>query len=70
MADLGFGLVKHGCWGRSPGAIVSLPKTLDECEDKVPVSEFLSALATYVDTIPAVKFFITRRPEDRMSIQI
>jgi NACHT domain len=39
---------------------------LDECEDKEPVSEFLSALAVHVNTIPTVKFFITGRPEDRI----
>ena len=39
---------------------------LDECEDKEPVSEFLSALAAHIDTIPAVKFFITGRPEDHI----
>jgi hypothetical protein len=39
---------------------------LDECEDKEPVSEFLSALALHVDSIPTVKFFITGRPEDRI----
>jgi hypothetical protein len=39
---------------------------LDECEDREPVSEFLSALALHVDDIPTVKFFITGRPEDRL----
>jgi hypothetical protein len=39
---------------------------LDECEDKEPVSEFLSALAAHIDTMPAVKFFITGRPEDHI----
>jgi hypothetical protein len=39
---------------------------LDECEDKEPVSEFLSALASYVDEIPTIKFFITGRPEDHI----
>jgi hypothetical protein len=37
---------------------------LDECEDKEPVSAFLSALARYIDEIPSIKFFITGRPED------
>ena len=37
---------------------------LDECEDKEPVSEFLSALAVHVDNMPTVRFFITGRPED------
>jgi hypothetical protein len=39
---------------------------LDECEDKEPVSEFLSALALHVIIFPTVKFFITGRPEDRI----
>jgi NACHT domain len=39
---------------------------LDECEDKEPVSEFLSALALHVDSMPTVRFFITGRPEDRI----
>jgi NACHT domain len=37
---------------------------LDECRDKEPVSQFLSALARYVDDIPNLKIFITGRPED------
>ena len=39
---------------------------LDECEDKEPVSAFLSALARYIDEIPTIKFFITGRPEDHI----
>jgi NACHT domain len=39
---------------------------LDECEDKEPVSEFLSALAVHVNSMPTVRFFITGRPEDRI----
>jgi NACHT domain len=39
---------------------------LDECEDKEPVSEFLSALAGHMNNMPTVKFFITGRPEDRI----
>jgi NACHT domain len=39
---------------------------LDECEDKEPVSEFLSTLAVHVDNMPTVRFFITGRPEDRI----
>ena len=39
---------------------------LDECEDKEPVSEFLSALAGHVKNMPGVKFIITGRPEDRI----
>jgi WD40 repeat protein len=37
---------------------------LDECKDKEPVSQFLSALARHVNEIRNVKFFITGRPED------
>ena len=36
---------------------------LDECQDKEPVSAFLSVLSRYADKIPHVKFFITGRPE-------
>jgi hypothetical protein len=39
---------------------------LNECEDNEPVSEFLSALAIHINTIPTVKFFITGRPEDHI----
>ena len=39
---------------------------LDECDDKEPVSEFLSALAVHVGNMPMVRFFITGRPEDRI----
>ena len=36
---------------------------LDECKDKNPESAILSILSSYVNKIPQVKFFITRRPE-------
>jgi WD40 repeat protein len=39
---------------------------LDECNDKDPVSQFLSALARHVNQIRNVKFFITGRPEDHI----
>jgi WD40 repeat protein len=39
---------------------------LDECNDKEPVSQFLSALARHVDQVRNVKFFITGRPEDHI----
>ena len=39
---------------------------LDECKDKEPASTILSILSRYVDHIPAVKFFITGRPEPRI----
>ena len=39
---------------------------LDECKDKEPVSELLSALAAHVNNMPTVRFFITGRPEDRI----
>jgi NACHT domain len=40
---------------------------LDECKDKEPVSQFLSALARHVNKISSfVKIFITGRPEDHI----
>ena len=39
---------------------------LDECKDNEPASTILSILSRYVDQIPAVKFFITGRPEPRI----
>ena len=39
---------------------------LDECKDGEPASTILSILSRYVDRIPAVKFFITGRPEPRI----
>ena len=36
---------------------------LDECKDNEPASAILSALSSYVDQIPTVKFFITSCPE-------
>jgi NACHT domain len=39
---------------------------LDECNDKDPVSQFLSALARHVNQIRNVKFLITGRPEDHI----
>ena len=39
---------------------------LDECKDNEPASAILSILSRYVDQIPAVKFFITGRPESRI----
>jgi NACHT domain len=39
---------------------------LDECKDKEPVSQFLSALARHVNEIHNAKFFITGRPEDHI----
>ena len=40
---------------------------LDECKDEEPASALLSILSRYVDQIPHVKFFITGRPEPRIS---
>ena len=40
---------------------------LDECQDDEPASALLSILSRYVDKIPFVKFFITGRPEPRIS---
>ena len=39
---------------------------LDECEDEEPASAILSVLGRFVAKIPAVKFFITGRPESRI----
>ena len=39
---------------------------LDECQDNQPASALLSVLASYVDEIPLVKFFITGRPESQI----
>ena len=40
---------------------------LDECEDKQPVSAILSIIGRLVNEIPKVKFFLTGRPEPRVS---
>ena len=39
---------------------------LDECKDEEPASAILSVLSRYMADIPAVKFFITGRPEARI----
>ena len=39
---------------------------LDECVDDQPASALLSVLGRFVDKLPAVKFFITGRPEPRI----
>jgi NACHT domain len=39
---------------------------LDECKDKEPVSQFLTALARHANEIRNAKFFITGRPEDHI----
>ena len=39
---------------------------LDECKDEEPASAILSVLSRYIPDIPAVKFFITGRPEVRI----
>ena len=39
---------------------------LDECKDEDPASAILSVLGQFVAEIPAVKFFITGRPESRI----
>jgi NACHT domain len=39
---------------------------LDECRDRDPVSQFLSALARHLNELSNVKFFITGRPEDHI----
>ena len=40
---------------------------LDECEDEDPASVILSVLGRLVSDIPKVKFFLTGRPEPRIS---
>ena len=40
---------------------------LDECEDEEPASAILSVLGRLVSEIPKVKFFLTGRPESRIS---
>ena len=40
---------------------------LDECEDEEPASAILSVLGQLVPKIPKVKFFLTGRPESRIS---
>ena len=40
---------------------------LDECEDEEPASAILSVLGRLVPGIPKVKFFLTGRPEPRIS---
>ena len=40
--------------------------SLDECKDKEPASAILSILGRFVAEVPAVKFFITGRPESRI----
>jgi len=40
---------------------------LDECKDEEPSSAILSVLGRFVEQIPRVKFFITGRPEPRIS---
>ena len=40
---------------------------LDECEDEEPASAILSVLGQLVPKIPDVKFFLTGRPESRIS---
>ena len=40
---------------------------LDECKDNEPASAILSVLGQFVSQIPKVKFFLTGRPERRIS---
>jgi NACHT domain len=49
---------------KTPTTIVI--NALDECKDKEPVSQFLSALARHVDGIWTLKILITGRPEDHI----
>ena len=40
---------------------------LDECRDEEPASAILSVLGQFISQIPKVKFFLTGRPEPRIS---
>ena len=40
---------------------------LDECKDEEPASAILSVLGRFVSEIPNIKFFLTGRPEPRIS---
>ena len=40
---------------------------LDECEDEEPVSAIVSVIGQLIGQIPDVKFFLTGRPEQRIS---
>ena len=40
---------------------------LDECKDEEPTSAILSVLGQFLSQVPKVKFFITGRPEQRIS---
>ena len=52
---------------RSGISTVIVINALDECEDKEPASAILSILGQLVSEIPKVKFFLTGRPEPRIS---
>jgi hypothetical protein len=46
---------------------VIIVDALDECEDEEPASAILSVLGQFASEIPNVKFFLTGRPEPRIS---
>ena len=48
-------------------ATVIVIDALDECEDEDPASAILSVLGRLISEIPKVKFFLTGRPEPRIS---
>ena len=53
--------------GESGVSTVIVIDALDECEDEEPASAILSVLGQLVSEIPKVKFFLTGRPEPRIS---
>ena len=53
--------------GESDVSTVIVIDALDECEDEEPASAILSVLGQLVSEIPKVKFFLTGRPEPRIS---
>jgi len=54
--------------GGSSVSTVIVIDALDECEDEESASAILSVLGRLVPDIPKVKFFLTGRPEPRISI--
>ena len=52
---------------KSGTSTVIIIDALDECEDEGPASAILSVLGRLVPEIPKVKFFLTGRPEPRIS---
>jgi hypothetical protein len=57
-----------GSLQRNSVKTVIIIDALDECTDREPASAVLSVLSQYVDQLPLVKFFVTRRPEPQISV--